>query len=79
LIGTKAPRRSQGERSSLISAIANHPVRMIITDDLVTSNAYFERQLEAMDKAPDDAGDHVRDAKPHAFILGVSAPEVGGR
>jgi len=44
----------------------------------VTSDADFERQLEAIDKSLEAAVERVMDAKPDAFILGISALSVWG-
>ena len=57
---------------------ARYLARMVIADDPVTSDADFEKQLEAIDKSLEDAVDRVMDAKPNAFILGISALSVWG-
>ena len=59
------------------AGVTNHLARMVI-DDPVTSDADFEKQLEAIDKSLEDAVDRVMDAKPNAFILGISALSVWG-
>jgi len=59
--------------------VTNHLARVTIADDPVTCDADFERQLKAIDKALEDAVDRVMDAKPNAFILGISALAVWGR
>ena len=58
--------------------MTNHLARMVIADDPVTSDADFERQLEAIDKSLEAAVERVMDAKPNAFILGISALSVWG-
>ena len=60
------------------AGVTNHLARMVIADDPVTSDADFERQLEAIDKSLESAVDRVMDAKPNAFILGISALAVWG-
>src|SRR6188472_2150243 len=60
------------------AGVTNHLARMVIADDPVTSDADFERQLEAIDKSLEDAVARVMDAKPNAFILGISALSVWG-
>src|SRR5262245_65795740 len=60
------------------AGVTNHLARMVIADDPVTCDADFERQLEAIDKSLEDAVDRVMDAKPTAFILGISALAVWG-
>ena len=60
------------------AGVTNHLARMVIADDPVTSDADFEKQLEAIDKSLEDAVDRVMDAKPNAFILGISALSVWG-
>ena len=60
------------------AGVTNHLARMVIADDPVTSDADFERQLEAIDKSLEAAVDRVMDAKPNAFILGISALSVWG-
>src|ERR1041384_3407830 len=58
--------------------VTNHLARMVIPDDPVASDADLEKQLEAIDKSLEDAVDRVMDAKPNAFILGISALSVWG-
>ena len=58
--------------------VTNHLARMVIADDPVTSDADFERQLRAIDKSLEDAVDRVMDAKPNAFILGISDAVAAG-
>ena len=58
--------------------VTNHLARMVIADNPVTSDADFERQLEAIDRSLEDAVARVMDAKPNAFILGISALSVWG-
>jgi len=60
------------------AGVTNHLARMVIADNPVTSDADFERQLEDIDKALEDAVARVMDAKPNAFILGISALAVWG-
>ena len=60
------------------AGVTNHLARMVIADDPVTCDADFERQLEAIDKSLEDAVARVMDAKPNAFILGISALSVWG-
>src|SRR6185436_10200802 len=60
------------------AGVTNHLARMVIADDPVTSDADFERQLEAIDKSLEAAVARVMDAKPNAFILGISALAVWG-
>ena len=60
------------------AGVTNHLARMVIADDPVTSDADFERQLEAIDKSLEAAVERVMDAKPNAFILGISALSVWG-
>ena len=58
--------------------VTNHLARMVIADDAVSSDEDFEKQLEAIDKALEGAVDRVMDAKPNAFILGISALSIWG-
>src|SRR3954470_13558491 len=58
--------------------VTNHLARMVIADEPGTDGADFERQLEAIDKAVEPAVARVMDAKPNAFILGISALSVWG-
>jgi maleate isomerase len=60
------------------AGVTNHLARMVIADNPVTSDADFERQLEAIDKSLEDAVARVMDARPNAFILGISALSVWG-
>src|SRR6476620_8547584 len=60
------------------AGVTDHLARMVIADNPVTSDADFERQLEAIDKSLEDAVDRVMDAKHNAFILGISALAVWG-
>ena len=60
------------------AGVTNHLARMVIADNPVTSDADFEKQLEDIDKSLEDAVDRVMDAKPNAFILGISALSVWG-
>jgi len=51
-----------------------------VVDNLVRSDADFAKQIEDINAALEDAVDRVMDAKPDAFILGISALSVwGGR
>jgi maleate isomerase len=58
--------------------VTNHIARMVIADNPVNSDADFEKQLADIDAALEDAVDRVMDAKPNAFILGISALSVWG-
>jgi maleate isomerase len=58
--------------------VTNHIARMVIADDPVHSDADFAKQIEDIDAALEDAVDRVMDAKPNAFILGISALSVWG-
>ena len=60
------------------AGVTNHLARMVIADNPVTSDADFERQLADIDKALEPAVARVMDAKPNAFILGISALSVWG-
>ena len=60
------------------AGVTNHLARMVIADNPVTCDADFERQLEAIDRSLEDAVERVMDAKPNAFILGISALSVWG-
>lgn len=60
------------------AGVTNHIARMVIADNPVKSDADFEKQLEDIDAALEDAVDRVMDAKPNAFILGISALSVWG-
>jgi maleate isomerase len=58
--------------------VTNHIARMVIADNPVTCDADFEKQLEDINASLEDAVDRVMDAKPNAFILGISALSVWG-
>src|SRR5262249_33660200 len=58
--------------------VTNHIARMVIDDNPVRTDADFEKQLEDIDTALEGAVDRVMDAKPNAFILGISALSVWG-
>jgi maleate isomerase len=58
--------------------VTNHIARMVIEDNPVNSDEDFARQLEDINAALEDAVDRVMDAKPNAFILGISALAVWG-
>src|SRR5262245_40056770 len=60
------------------AGVTNHLARMVIADNPVHSDADFERQLVEIDKSLEEAVDRVMDAKPNAFILGISALSVWG-
>ena len=60
------------------AGVTNHIARMVIADNPVTCDADFEKQLEDIDAALEDAVARVMDAKPNAFILGISALSVWG-
>jgi len=51
---------------------------MVIDDNPVRSDADFEKQLEEINASLEAAVDRVMDAKPNAFILGISALSVWG-
>lgn len=58
--------------------VTNHIARMVIADNPVGSDADFTKQIEDINAALEDAVDRVMDAKPNAFILGISALSVWG-
>src|SRR5262249_41232466 len=58
--------------------VTNHIARMVIADNPVHSDADFAKQIEDIDAALEDAVDRIMDAKPNAFILGISALSVWG-
>lgn len=58
--------------------VTNHIARMVIDDNPVRSDADFEKQLEDINASLEEAVDRVMDAKPNAFILGISALSVWG-
>src|SRR5262245_17118013 len=58
--------------------VTNHIARMVIADNPVHTDADFAKQIEDIDAALEDAVDRVMDAKPNAFILGISALSVWG-
>ena len=60
------------------AGVTNHIARMVIADNPVNTDADFEKQLADIDGALEDAVDRVLDAKPNAFILGISALAVWG-
>lgn len=60
------------------AGVTNHIARMVIADNPVNSDADFEQQLTDIDAALEDAVARVMDAKPNAFILGISALAVWG-
>lgn len=60
------------------AGVTNHIARMVIADNPVNSDADFEKQLADIDASLEDAVDRVMDAKPNAFILGISALSVWG-
>jgi len=58
--------------------VTNHIARMVIADNPVSTDEDFAQQIEDIDAALEDAVDRVMDAKPNAFILGISALAVWG-
>ncbi len=58
--------------------VTNHIARMVIDDNPVRTDADFEKQLQDINASLEDAVDRVMDAKPNAFILGISALSVWG-
>lgn len=60
------------------AGVTNHIARMVIDDNPVRTDADFEKQLEDINGSLEDAVDRVMDAKPNAFILGISALSVWG-
>ena len=56
----------------------NHLGRMLIPDIPIANNDDFERSIELIDAALEGAVERVMDAKPNAFILGISALSVWG-
>ncbi len=60
------------------AGVTNHIARMVIADNPVTSDADFEKQLEEINLSLEAAVARVMDAKPNAFILGISALSVWG-
>ncbi|MFV0298781.1 MAG: hypothetical protein ACK5JT_21975 [Hyphomicrobiaceae bacterium] len=60
------------------AGVTNHLARMVIADRPVNSDADFEKQMDDIDGALEAAVARVMDAKPNAFILGISALSVWG-
>ena len=58
--------------------VTNHLARMAIDDIPVRSNEDFEELLRLIDLSLEDAVARAMDAKPNAFILGISALSVWG-
>jgi maleate isomerase len=60
------------------AGVTNHLARMAIDDIPVRSNEDFEELLRLIDKSLEPAVASAMDAKPNAFILGISALSVWG-
>lgn len=58
--------------------VTNHLARMKIDDIPVRSNEDFDELLRLIDLSLEDAVGRAMDAKPNAFILGISALSVWG-
>lgn len=58
--------------------VTNHLARMAIADMAVRSNEEFDELLRLIDLSLEDAVGRAMDAKPNAFILGISALSVWG-
>lgn len=58
--------------------VTNHLGRMVIPDMPIANNDDFDRSIELIDAALEGAVERVMDAKPNAFILGISALSVWG-
>jgi maleate isomerase len=58
--------------------VTNHLARMAIPEMPITNNDDFDRMLGLIDGALEGAVERVMDAKPNAFILGISALSVWG-
>src|SRR4029079_9311995 len=58
--------------------VTNHIARMVIADNPVRADPDVETQREDINSSLEDAVDRVMDAKPNAFILGISALSVWG-
>jgi maleate isomerase len=60
------------------AGVTNHLARMAIDDIPVRNDADFEELLSQIDKSLEPAVASALDAKPNAFILGISALSVWG-
>jgi maleate isomerase len=58
--------------------VTNHLGRMVIPAMPIASDADFERLIDAIDVALEPAVASVMDARPNAFVLGISALAVWG-
>ena len=58
--------------------VTNHLGRMVIPDLQIRSNEDFDDSIRLIDAALEPAVASVMDAKPNAFILGISALSVWG-
>lgn len=58
--------------------VTNHIARMVIADNPVRTDADFEKQIADINGSLEGAVERVMDAKPNAFILGISALSVWG-
>lgn len=58
--------------------VTNHLARMAIPDIKISTNEEFDESIRLIDAALEGAVERVMDAKPNAFILGISALAVWG-
>ena len=58
--------------------VTNHLARMVIPEAPVRSNEDFDKMVGLIDASLEDAVARVMDAKPNAFILGISALSIWG-
>jgi len=58
--------------------VTNHLARMVIPEMPIRTNEDFDKMVDLIDAALEDAVDQVMDCKPNAFILGISALSVWG-
>jgi maleate isomerase len=58
--------------------VTNHLGRMVIPEMTIASNEDFDRLVEAIDAALEPAVASVMDARPNAFVLGISALAIWG-
>ena len=58
--------------------VTNHLARMVIPDMAIRNNDDFDESIRLIDASLEDAVGRAMDAKPNAFILGISALSIWG-
>ena len=60
------------------AGVTNHLARMVIPDMAIRNNDDFDESIRLIDASLEDAVGRAMDAKPNAFILGISALSIWG-